>query len=358
MKQHPCPGKFALSFWLLLFILPILFTQVSCHKSPPVSPTPPVDSVSRPDTVKPVKKDTVWAVSSLEEDYNEANPNQVIPNRLFRFYFDSSMRVTAVGISNFGNVLLDTSTCRLFYNGGNSKPYMIIAPSMISPPSGPATYDTTWFVYNSANQILMDSSIEHVYYQYPSFSTQPMKRVYSYPDASTTLIQWYDETTAGGSPQIIRTDSMAASGGELQNIRTDFYTPNSNVPPPTYALAQTFQYTNFINPLSQLNIGGTIFSLIYTPSKLEILGNNNSKAVSNTNILPYYLDFYSPKVPSSFYLGGFSGDFLIGSMYDRFDIQVIADTALPQLPKQLSVGATTALGALFIYKFSYFTVVK
>jgi hypothetical protein len=58
-----------------------------------------------------MRKDTIRAVATVEEDYMEANPVQTFKNRFFRFYFDSTMRVTAVGISNYGNVLIDTTTC-------------------------------------------------------------------------------------------------------------------------------------------------------------------------------------------------------------------------------------------------------
>jgi hypothetical protein len=55
--------------------------------------------------------------------------------------------------------------------------------------------------------------------------------------------------------------------------------------PENYGLTQNFIYTGYINPFSQLNISGTIFSLIYTPVTQEILGNSFTKAVWNSNIV-------------------------------------------------------------------------
>lgn len=291
----------------------------------------------------------------MEEDVNEANPVQVFRNRFFRFYFDSAFRVTAVGISNYDNVLIDTSTCQLFYKGSETKPNMIIAPEMTSPASGPAIYDTTWFTYNSDEHIIMDSSNELLSYQSPTYIRQPIKRIYSYPDASTTLVQWYDETTAGGSPQIIRTDSISAYAGQLQTVWSVFYFQADNGLPPTIGVAQSFQYSSYMNPLSHLNIGGTLYSLIYTPVRREVLGNSYSKAVWDSNILPYYLDFFSQTLPSSFFLGGAPNSTVIA---DRFDIQVTPDSVYPQLPRQMSVGATSALGARFVYTFDYFVRIK
>lgn len=201
----------------------------------------------------------------------------------------------------------------------------------------------------------MDSSNELFSYQSPTYIRQAIKRVYAYPDNSTTLIQWYDELTPGGSPQIIRTDSISASAGQLRTIWSVFYFQADAGLPPTIGVAQSFQYSSLKNPLSHLNIAGTIFSLIYTPVKREVLGNSYSKTVWDSNILPYYLDFYSSAVPSSFFLGGAPNSVVTA---DRFDFQVTPDSTWPQLPRQMSVGATSALGDRFVYTFSYFVQIK
>jgi hypothetical protein len=234
-----------------------------------------------------------------------------------------------------------------------SKPYMIITPNWAtSKPSSPFYYDTTWFAYNSVGQIIRDSSFQHAYNYSAVVIQEPVKRIYQYSDTITT-IRWYGLSDPYSAENIIREDTIRASRGQLQNIKTQFFSTGAT--PENYALTQIFTYTSYINPFSQLNIGGTIFSLIYTPVTQEILGNSFTKAVWNSNIIPYYIDFFSSTIPSSFYVGGFySNGFLIGSTFDDFDIQITADSKYPRLPAQITVGATTALvGDQLTYKFHY-----
>jgi hypothetical protein len=345
MKHFPLP--------LTLLILSILSISPACHKPPPPKPDPPItDTVPKTDTTPP-KKDTIQYVIRIEEDFLQSNPTIDRRNRDYSFYYDNDKRVTAVGIKNYDNVLYDTATCWLFYTGSAPKPRMIITPNFsVSSPGGTLYYDTTWFTYDNSNRILSDSGIEHANGLYPAITVNPLKRTWSYPDDTKTLITWYGVPAPGSPLQIIRKDSINAAAGEISNMRTQFYYGNGTRG--NYASTESFLYSTYINPLSKLNISGTIFSLIYSPVKLEILGNSDHKAVSNTNILPYYLDFYSTQMPSGFYLGGFtSGDFLIGSTYDQFDIQITPGIKRPEYPSQISVGARTALDDRFIYRFYY-----
>jgi hypothetical protein len=122
----------------------------------------------------------------------------------------------------------------------------------------------------------------------------------------------------------------------------------------SYALVQDFTYTSLVNPLSKLSITGTVFSLIYTSVINEAFGNRTHKAVNNSNILPYYLDFYSAKIPSRFYLGGFSSnDFLIGAQYDAFTIEAVPWAQRTTYPSKITVSATTGLDSKFVYRYYY-----
>lgn len=122
-----------------------------------------------------------------------------------------------------------------------------------------------------------------------------------------------------------------------------------------YAKTESFTYTNYINPLAKLNISGTIFSLIYKSTMNEILGNSWHKAIWNSNILEYYLDFYSQNIPQSFYLGGFSpGGFLIAAQYDHFTIAITPVQSGSNYPAQIEVKASTGYpDDSFIYKYYY-----
>jgi hypothetical protein len=327
--------------------------HTGCHKPPPIQPSPPpADTVARVDTntTKPPPVDTIHYVASLEE----WGIYQL--NRQFTFTFDSSKRLVSVLINNYNNVNYDSGTCRLFYNGNSSKPYMIITPNgAVSKPTGPFYYDTTWFVYNSAGQIARDSSFQHAYNYNTVIIEEPVKRIYQYSDTVTT-IRWYGLADPDSAENIIREDTiqtLRGQPGQLQNIKTQFF--STGAAPENYGLTQQFTYTNYINPFSRLNIGGTIFSLIYTPATQEILGNSSTKAVWNSNIIPYYIDFFSSTIPANFYSGGFYGNgFLIAAGFDDFTLQITPDTKYPSLPGQIVVNASSALsGDQLIYKFHY-----
>lgn len=310
----------------------------------PTSTTPPPPS--------PVIVDTTTYVTRLEEDYVTSNPVQTRRNRDYTFYYDNNKRLTKVGIKNYGQVLFDTAACLLFYSGNNKKPDMIITPNNRGSSYTTVFYDTTYFKYNQSNQLVSDSSLEYIPTVNFAYVKKPFKRYYFYPDNTHTLVDWYGSSSATGPTEIIRRDTLQhTTDNKITILVTQYYSGNIRA---NYAITETLTYTNFLNPLSMLNISGTFFSLIYTPVNKEVLGNQYHKAVYNSNILPYYLDFYSSRIPSKFYLGGFtSGGFLISAQYDLFDILITPWQQKPWYPSQISVGASTALGDRFVYRYFY-----
>lgn len=313
-----------------------------------ISPTPVDSTVPIPDTISYIKR--------LEEDFVQSNPNVTSRTRDYTFYYDNSNRVVKVGIKNYGFVLFDTATCFLYYSGNSLKPYMVITPNTnMSGFNQPLYYDTTYFYYNLSNQIIRDSSQQPGYDVDPALVIKrPQKRYYYYSRSTQSIVEWYVSISANTSiERMVRRDSMEyLSNHQIIKLKTQYY-PSQNLAG-NYALSESFTYTDYINPLSKLNISGTIFSLIYTSAFTEILGNGYHKAVHNSNILPYYLDFWSPKIPSSFYIGGFtSTGFLIAGQYDAFIIQVIPWVKRNAYPAQISVSASTALGDRFIYRYYY-----
>lgn len=110
-------------FFILAIALATISVHTGCQKPPHIQPSPPpVDSVAPVDTntTKPPPVDTIHNVASVEE----SGIYQLY--RLFTFTFDSSKRLVSVLINNYGGVLYDSGTCRLFYHGNSSKAFMII----------------------------------------------------------------------------------------------------------------------------------------------------------------------------------------------------------------------------------------
>lgn len=150
----------------------------------------------------------------------------------------------------------------------------------------------------------------------------------------------------------IRQDTLDHTNDSLVvKLKSQLYYEQNKL---NYASAEGFRYSSLINPLSKLNISGTVFSLIYTPVVNEVLGNSAHKAVNNSNILPYFLDFYSSKVVSTFALGGFTdSDWLIGAQYDAFTFDAIPWSERSTYPSKITVGASTALENKFEYRYFY-----
>lgn len=290
--------------------------------------------------------DNIRFIKKLEEYYHQGNPSVTSRIRTYTFSFDNLNRLVSVGLRNYMSIGFDTATCSLFYQGNSPKPYKIITP--VTSTINPVKYDTVYFTYNGSNQLVLDSS-----YQTTELSpTQrvPVKRVYDLSNLSVTKIEWFRPFTLNGSPELWRSDVI---NNQTIGMTTQFYSPGNSRG--NYSKTETFTYSTYRNPLGELNISGTIFSLIYHPTNYEILGNSFHKAVYNSNILPYYLDFFSQKIPTSFYLGGFTAsDFLIGAQYDHFTIAITALPGSTIYPTKIEVkGSTSYPDDSFIYLYSY-----
>jgi len=289
----------------------------------------------------------VGNIKRIEESYQNGNPNLVLKNRDYTFFYDNSNRVIKIGIRSHSPIGFDTATTLLYYHGVSRKPYMIITPDTYS--INPVMYDTVYFSYNSASQIIKDSTNESGYLS--TTIRVPTKRVYSYPNSTTTIVHWYSPFTLNGPQELLRADTINNQSGE---VMTQFYGQGNSKG--NYATTNGFTYSNFINPLARLNIGGTIYSLIYKPISNEIFGNSAHKAVHNSNVISYYLDFYSQKIPKSFFIGGFTNNhFMISAQADLFTITF---TPLPNnvnYPSKIEVEGRTALSdRKFIYKYFYY----
>jgi len=108
------------------------------------------------------------------------------------------------------------------------------------------------------------------------------------------------------------------------------------------------------NPLSKLNIRFTTFLLTYKTNTTEIFGNEYNSGF-NMNISPYYLDFYSAKIPSSFYIGYFNiNGNMVPSQGVNYGIEVIPWEKRPNYPTQITATARTSYpGDTLIYRSYY-----
>ncbi|RYY64996.1 MAG: hypothetical protein EOO12_08170 [Chitinophagaceae bacterium] len=291
----------------------------------------------------------------MEEDYQQSNPNILRRNKDYSFYYDSSRRVTAVGIRNYSPVGLDTATCRFFYDGSARRPWRIIAPNLNRSTPGSIVYDTTEVDYGANGLPVSDRSNQMIAF---NGSGTPVRvlvtRTYTYDaGGGRVYVYWKNASVSGGADQWLRSDTLqAAPGGGIGTLKSAL--AQGSFGSGDYALVEGVQYSAFVNPLSVLNISGMPFAPIYTPVTKEVLGNSWHKAAWNSNILPYYLDFLSPRVPNHFFLGGYtSGGWLIAAASDYFDLQVTPTANRPYWPSALSVGASSALGDRFSYRFYY-----
>ena len=338
--------------FLRVLVLSVTVALGSCSRDlsePPATPATPVDMPPAPPA------DTVSYVQRLEEYYVQGNPASVQLNRVYTFAYDNLNRVTTVGIRNHSPILFDTATTRLFYTGSSLRPSMIITPNLrTGSPATPPLYDTTHFQYDSQARLVKDSVNLWGYYNTSTFRQQRSRRIFFYPDSSTIIVHWYASVYAGEPATLARQDTIRLTAGKsLDNIKTQFFGLNNNRS--NYLLTEGFTLDTIINPLAKLNIGGMIFSYVYTPAFAEVLGNSYHKAVYNTNILPAYLDFFSPFLPKLFYMGGFTADgFLIAAQYDAMGVLVTPWQKRSRYPAEISVqGSTSYPGDRFVYKYTY-----
>lgn len=324
----------------------------ACTKS--ASPEPPtqIDTL----VVIPTPSDTISYIKRIEEYYVMSNPTATTRQKDITFHYDDKKRVIRVGFRNYNSMYADSATCILFYEGNNTKPYKIITPDIYlsSDLGSDYIHDTTYFNYNNKNQILNDSSRKIIYDRETSTAVRfPNKRYYTYPDSSKMCISWFAHHAINRQIEIFRTDTVTQLlTHQINKIKTEIYLPGNQKW--IYAETGGFVYTEFINPLSKLNIGGTIFSIIHNSGNTEVLGNAVFRGYNPSNIQPKYFDFYSPNIPSLFYLSTFSQDGnRLGPLGEAFDIRITPWVERNTYPSVISVGATTALGDRRIYKYFY-----
>lgn len=143
---------------------------------------------------------TIGFVKKVEEYEHQGNPSITRKNRDFSFYYDNSDRLVRVGMKNYSPVGFDTATCFLYYQAADTKPYKIITPNISGGTA--VTYDTVYFVYNSSNQIIKDSTNELG--DLSATQRVQVKRLYQYPDAATNIVHWYRPGTSSGPQEIWR----------------------------------------------------------------------------------------------------------------------------------------------------------
>lgn len=290
----------------------------------------PSDPVVQHDTIvtlPPVViiKDSVNHIKKIEEDYYQSFPGFYSRTKDFTFHYDARNRVSFIGIRYYYSLSVsDSFTTQFFYNNNSLRPYQIILPDFVmSQPGRPSYYDTIRLSYKNDSIPIMDSGTHLVYNDVtiqPEY--KPLKRIFQYPDNKTVLTHWYGSLRATDNLSLIRKDSISYnSTGTANFIKTNFY-DGVNLPQ-GYAVANNFSYSGFINPLSVLNISGSIYAYIYAPVRKEILGNIYHPVIHNGSFLPYYLDFCNTLLPTSFAFSGYYNDgSLIGSGAINVTIQI------------------------------------
>jgi hypothetical protein len=339
-NQNVHAGLKACIYFCIVNFLLIIITQTSCKKDS--SPTPT-------DTIPVPSKDTVSLIRKLEEVYQTSAGTNPVKN--ISFYYDNQKRITTLGIKNY-NVLFDTGTVRFFYAGSQSQPAMVICPNRLYSQWGNGTmvYDTSYFFYNTAGQITKDSS-----YGLQTSSGNTWRRLlvrrYNYTAANLLTIQMLKDAYNSNILTLYRSDTVTCKpDSTFDNIKVA-YPSLANTH--NYAMLQAFNYSGYLNPLAKLNISGLHYSWVNAPNDMEILGNNNYKTISNTNILAYYIDFVSPSIPTIFFNSAYNsvGGFING---DEFDITVLPWTQRTNYPRSVTVtGSSSYTGDKFIYYYSY-----
>lgn len=301
-------------------------------------PPPPV-----PDTVTYIKK--------LEEKFGSS------PSRIFSFYYDAQKRVTHIGLRfYYSSNISDSFTTRFFYTGSSTNPYEIIRPAPLkSQPGGPTYYDTLWISYNSSNLPVKDSSTDLVYNNNTNLLVyKPLVRYHSYPNTTTIQTEWYGSFDASNSNLLIRKDTTLLNSvtGTVQKITSRFSNAEH-----AYGKAENFSVSPYVNPLAKLNISGSIFSVVYSPVRNEILGNSFHPAVWNSNGLAQYIDFINQWIPARFYFAAYApdGSTLMGSGAVEMNVQVSPWPPRGTYPASLVVSMVNSLpGVTANYFYTYY----
>jgi len=347
--------KHIISYAFTFCALLLLIILCSCSRDAVTPPPPVIDTPARPpvDTGSKPPSDTISYVKKLEEFYFQANPNTTRRSRDFSFYYDSQNRVTHIGIKHYEIQLkFDSAATSFFYQGNSRKPHMIVTPSLLSGINGiPLLYDTTIFSYDTEGKLQNDSAMMYFYNNTGQLIKMPVIRNYAYINTSTTVVNLYSLQKENRPIELLRKDTFRInSNKEVQYYKAEFYYPDNVLA--NYALIEYITYSKYVNPLNKLNIGGLFFSHIYAPVLSEIFGNNSHKAIWNSNILPYHIDFVSSHIPNMYHSEGFNRDhWRLG--FDQFLFSIIPWSKRNTYPEQISVSAYTALGDQCIYKYHY-----
>jgi hypothetical protein len=331
--------RYLLSIGLFL----TLFTACTQQSPDPPAYTPPGDTTTQippaDTTVDQHEPDANPGLLMLQEVYIQSNPHIVRPNRNFTFYYDDQQRVSTVGIRYFSVVAYDTAVTTFFYHGNSRHPYMVICPNRgTGNPATNYTYDTVLFWYDAAQRLIMDSGYSRTF----DGSRKLLVRHYTYTTADQFSIDLY-EGAGDADLSLFRHDEVTFNtDSTINTVKILYYSQGIQV---GWVFTNGITYSNYRNPLANLNISGLYYDWLETPNDKEIFGNDWDKSTTNLNTLPYYMDFSSVRIP--YYFGFNSG------YPELFDIQITPLNANSSYPQLISVGAATALEDRFEYTYYY-----
>ena len=332
---------------LLFFAILAAGSLHSCSKNDPL---PPANTDTLPVTpVDSLPRDTVTLIRKLQVIY--ATTSFTDTTTVFSFYYDPQKRVKEIGIRDLG-AYPDSNTLRFIYTGNQSKPSLIISPkNQAGNPGAGASYnDSTFFVYSPQGIIQKDSTIQTASQLGGTLFRQTMVREYQYLSNTVLTIRMSRNTAPGNPLTPFRLDTVRyRADSSLEALKVVYPNPISS----RFARLEGFGYSSLINPLSKLNIGGLHYSWLFVPNDLEILGNTSYKTISNTNILPTYIDFASPRIPVIFFNSAYNslGDFLYGDEFDLVSTEWPGRSKYPQTVQV--VGSSSYPGDRFIYNYFY-----
>jgi hypothetical protein len=297
--------------------------------------------------------DTVTLIRKLNV-YYETVPGGANLKRILYFDYDNLKRVNTVRIKNYGYGF-DSGVVRFSYTLNQPRPSRIISPNSQLSQIGIGTmvYDTTYFFYNNIGLVTKDSGYT-IARSGSNNWRQLLLRNYKYEPNNRTTIQLSEAPFSynNNSVFVSRKDTvdykLDSTFNKIKVTYSSFYSSLT-----ANALLSAFNYSTTVNPLSKLNISGLHYNWLITPNTIEILGNTNYKTVDNSNILPTYLDFASPRIPNLFYNSNYntSGGFLSG---DLFSIEIIPSAVRNNYPSVIKVtGSSSYPVDKFIYEYTY-----
>lgn len=322
------------------FIIDLFF---SCKKASAL--TAPDDSTPSL-SISPILK-------KMEEDLIQGNGYSHRRYRDFSYYYDANRRLTEIGIKRYGldAASTDTNTCFIKYKNDNTKPYMIIAPCLSG--CGDKS-DTTYYYYDNVNRLAKDSGGISYSNQRGQPIKSPIVRTYSYPDKQTILVHWEGPVYPEGPIGVLRNDTLVKNdNGQINILKSQYYHTGY------YSILKDvlfdFNYSDVNNPLAELNISGTSFNLVYSRNLEDNVGMTTHPIAMASNVVPYYIDYFSPKIPTGFFFNSYQHDDLVLNQLYRYKIQVKTSEKYPNYPSQITVGIPTANLGLDtnIYRYYY-----